>query len=95
MAAVALSFGFNANLKRRWIRQHQAHSLPNKADLVPITMTKACALPVEAPGSNTRCSRDGAQPLIEIEYAGARIVVNGSIEGVLFRELLDTLARHR
>ncbi len=95
VAAVALSFGFNANLVRRWIRQHQAHARPNEAALVPITMTKACALPVEAPGSNTERSLDGAQRLIEIEYAGARIVVNGSIEGCLLRELLDALARHR
>lgn len=95
VAAVALSFGFNANLVRRWIRQHQAQARSNKAQLVPITVTDACAVSVDTPGSNAKRSRDGVQPLIEIEYAGAQIVVNGEIEGCLLRDLLDTLARHR
>ena len=42
LAAVALSYGFNANLVRKWVRQHQERSVSTK--LVPVVVTPQIAL---------------------------------------------------
>jgi transposase len=94
VAAVALSYGFNANLVRRWIRQHQSRARAD-ATLVPVVMVDSLAASSAPLTSNPSALPRSADKVIEIEYAGARIVVNGVIDGTVLRELLETLARHR
>ena len=94
VSAVALAYGFNTNLVRKWIVKHQAGgALARTAGaLVPVGV-------IEGPAKSTRRSRracgKGASELasgrIEIEIGAARVIVRGKVEAAQLRLVFDAL----
>lgn len=97
VSAVALAYGFNTNLVRKWIVKHQARALARTTEaLLPVKV-------IEAPGRSTRSSRQGAgkrtpelgSGWIEIEIGAARVIVRGKVEAGQLRVVLDALGAWR
>lgn len=98
VSAVALAHGFNTNLVRKWIVQHQAaRALVRSAGtLLPVSV-------IEAPAKSTRTSRRAADKCapelangwIEIEFGAARVIVRGRVEAGQLRLVFDALSAWR
>jgi transposase-like protein len=74
VSAVALAHGFNTNLVRKWINQHQAlQRLPRAGGaLVPVSVIEAPArLPRRSAGTVSKRSRELASGSIEIQSSDA------------------------
>lgn len=98
VSAVALAYGFNANLVRKWIVKHQARQGRPRSgtQLVPVTVIEAGAV------ADTRVER--VRPMqsaelssgsIEIEIGGARVKVLGRVEAEQLRRVFDALRAYR
>lgn len=101
VAASALANGVNANLLRKWIRQHQVgmgktgrrkRGEPLAGTLLPIQLSE----PLPAV-TVTRAVSVKSPPRIpgsiEIEYAGARVFVHGVVTAQQLQVVLTCLAR--
>jgi len=98
VSAVALAYGFNTNLVRKWILKHQAaRALVRTAGtLVPVSV-------IEAPAASTRTSKRGAgkrapelaSGWIEIEIGAMRVILRGKVEAGQLRLVLDALGAWR
>jgi transposase len=98
VSAVALAHGFNTNLVRKWINQHQAlQRLPRDGGaLVPVSVIEAPArLPRRSAGTVSRRSRELASGSIEIQIGAARVIVRGQVEAGQLRVVLDALGLWR
>ena len=94
VSAVALTHGFNTNLVRKWIVQHQAaRALARPAGaLVPVSV-------IDAPKKSMQVSKRGAGKRtpeavggwIEIEVGAARVILRGKVEAEQLRVVLDAL----
>lgn len=101
VAASALANGVNANLLRKWIRQHEIgmgkagkrkRGEPQAAALLPIHLHQPSpAATVVKPATNTSPPR--MQSSIEIEYAGARVLLHGDVTAQQLQVVLTCLAR--
>jgi len=101
VAASALANGVNANLLRKWIRQHEGgchagqvskRSQRSPDVLLPIQLSEppraACTSTQVAVKSLAR-----TQSVIEIEYAGARVLLRGEVNAQQLGVVLTCLAR--
>lgn len=98
VAAIALENGINANLLFGWRKAHlksRGDGLADRKDaarpatLLPVEVV-ATDVPVAAPAAPN--SRNGCVPgSIEIEVAGARIRVRGSVDEASLRSVLAAL----
>jgi transposase len=98
VSAVALAHGFNTNLVRKWINQHQAlQRLPRAGGaLVPVSVIEAPArLPRRSAGTVSKRSRELASGSIEIQIGAARVIVRGQVEAGQLRVVLDALGLWR
>jgi transposase len=95
LAAVALDNGFNANLVRRWVRRGLAGAgkVSGDAKLLPVTITDSDTNAPLDPSSN-KLQPCPASPrgTIEIEFAGARVLVKGAVDMAALRVVLDALS---
>jgi transposase len=108
VAASALANGINANLLRKWIRQHQrklsvSKSGAGKRDegmlraLLPVELSEPAA--ASLPAAPTRSKLDieprsaRASGEIEIEYAGARLIVRAPVGAEQLSVVLTCLRR--
>jgi transposase-like protein len=101
VAASALANGVNANLLRKWIRQHEVgmgkagrrkRSEPLAGALLPIHLNEPPpAATVSKPAIFKSPPR--LQSSIEIEYAGARVLLHGDITAQQLEVVLTCLAR--
>jgi transposase len=103
-AAVALEYGFNANLVRRWVQRHQAkQARADTLNLVPVSV-------VAARTSESRASRKPAKPrplqpiaaresartgLIEIQIGTVTVRLHGSVDPASLRTVLQALGQVR
>jgi transposase len=103
VAASAMANGVNANLLRKWILQYQrkqrsktAASTKSNAQsapvLLPVKLSQgdAAPAPISVEAIKPKAPTHGA---IEIEYAGARIVLRGLISAQQLGVVLDCLGR--
>jgi transposase len=93
LAAVALSYGFNANLVRRWVRQHQERSVSTK--LVPVVVTPQISLanPRTAAVAASKISRvkpKSVRSALELQIGPARLVLR-AVDLEQLRVVLDAL----
>lgn len=94
VSAVALAYGFNTNLVRRWIVKHQARGAlaPTAGALLPVNL-------ISASGRSARTSRraagrrtsEPASGWIEIEVGAVRVILRGAVEAGQLRSLFDAL----
>jgi len=101
VAASALANGVNANLLRKWIRWHELgmgkagrhkRSEPLAAALLPIHLNEPPpAVTVAKPAPVKSLPR--IQSIIEIEYAGARVLLHGEVTTQQLEMVLACLAR--
>jgi transposase len=101
VAASALANGVNANLLRKWIRQHEVGTgkfgrrkrrEPLPAALLPIHLHEPLSVATVA-GPATDTSPPRIQSGIEIEYAGARVFLRGDVTAQQLQVVLTCLAR--
>lgn len=95
VSAIALAHGLNANVLRKWLRQQTAASSARPSVPSPILLPVTVAtMPVR------RTKKPAASPLsppaphagsIDIELNGARIRVQGAVDGNALRCILDML----
>ena len=98
VSAVALAHGFNTNLVRKWINQHQAlQRLPRAGGaLVPVGVIEAPArLPRRSTGTVRKRGRELASGSIEIQIGAARVILRGQVEAAQLRVVLDALGLWR
>lgn len=101
VAASALANGVNANLLRKWIRQREIgmgkpgrrkRGEPQAAALLPIHLSEPPpAVTVTKPVTVKFPPR--IQSSIEIEYAGARVLLHGDVTAQQLQVILTCLAR--
>jgi transposase len=80
LAAVALSYGFNANLVRKWVRQHQERSLSTK--LVPVVVTPQVAMArarttAVVSSKIARIKPKSVRSALELQIGAMRLVLRG------------------
>ncbi len=98
VSAVALAHGFNTNLVRKWINQHQAQQrLPRAGGaLVPVSVMEApVRLPRRSAGAVSKRSRELASGSIEIQIGAARVIVRGQLQAGQLRVVFDALGLWR
>lgn len=90
VAATGMAHGINANLLRRWIVLHGArgHASACAPALLPVTLRAQSLAQATLPS----CA-PAAQPLIEIEFHGARVRLHGEVDAQRLGVVLDVLAR--
>jgi transposase len=95
IAGVALKHRLNANLVFTWRRRLLPALAPARAGavkLLPVTLTEAAApepAPVSAPSKRVRRYR--TRGVIEVELAGARLVLKGAVDAEALRVVLSVL----
>ena len=93
LAAVALSCGFNANLVRKWVRQHQERSVSTK--LVPVVVTPQVAS-VNSRKTTVATSKVGrvkpksVRSALELQIGPTRLVLR-AVDLEQLRAVLDAL----
>ena len=91
-SAIALAHGLNANVVRKWMRQPaQAPRAVPAPILLPVTVAIAPVKrrkTVAGPAAPQRPSSEGS---IDIELNGARIRLQGVVDGDILRCVLNTL----
>lgn len=101
-AAVALEYGFNANLVRKWVRTHQAnHASPAMQHLVPVSVVATRISPGRVPRKSAKpapvqqmVTREAAATgLIQIGTVTVRL--NGSVDPAALRTVLQALGPAR
>ena len=101
VAASALANGVNANLLRKWIRQHQVgmgktgrrkRGEPLAGALLPIHLSEAPPAVTVTRAVSVK-SPPRIPGSIEIEYAGARVFVHGVVTAQQLQVVLTCLAR--
>lgn len=90
VSGIALDNGINANVLFRWRREHlraKGHVLehPGGAALLPVKMS---VTPVAEPRSSGMPATAG---VIEIDIAGARVRLHGTVDAASVRCVLQTL----
>ena len=99
VAAIAMKDGINANLLFKWRREHvraMAASAPTAATLLPVCVIPETASPstvqpmVPVGPAINRSSRPG---VIEVEIAGARLRLRGTVDETMLGSVLRAL-RH-
>lgn len=98
VSAVALAHGFNTNLMRKWINQHQALQRLARAGgaLVPVSVIEAPArLPRRSAGVASKRSAELASGSIEIQIGAARVILRGQVEAGQLRVVFDALGLWR
>ena len=98
VSAVALAHGFNTNLVRKWINQHQAQQrLPHAGGaLVPVRVIEApVPLPRRSRGAASKRGGEQASGSIEIQVGAARVIVRGRVEVGQLRVVFDALGLWR
>lgn len=93
VARVALEHGVNANLVFKWRRAKLARMLPagtavHQAVLLPVSVAPQESYPTVAPNVGPAPNKQG---VIEIELAGARLVLRGSVDPANLRIALLAL----
>ena len=103
-AAVALEYGFNANLVRRWVQKHQARlARAVTQQLVPVSVVASRASPVRA--SRKPAKPRPLPPIVPRESAGAGVIeiqigtvivrLHGTIDPTALRTVLEVVGRTR
>ena len=99
VAGIAMKGGINANLLFKWRREHvraMAASTPSAATLLPVCVipeatSPSTGQPTAAVGA---ASNRGSSPgVIEVEIAGARLRLRGSVDETMLGRVLRAL-RH-
>jgi transposase len=94
VSAVSLAHGFNANLVRKWIKQHTsgAGQHGGSTALVPVRVIASGTKPGKQP-KRTVCARapEVASGWIEIEVGAARLILRGKVDVLQLRVVLDAL----
>ncbi len=102
-AAVALEYGFNANLVRRWVQKHQAKlARADKQQLMPVSVVASRA----SPGRASKPAKPRPlQPIVTRESAGAGVIeiqigtvivrLHGTIDPTALRTVLEVVGRTR
>jgi len=93
LAAVALSYGFNANLVRKWVRQYQERSLSTK--LLPVVVTPQVPLAkarttVAVTSKIARIKPKSARSSLELQIGATRLVLR-AVDLEQLRVVLDAL----
>lgn len=93
LAAVALSCGFNANLVRRWVRQHQERSV--STTLVPVVVTPQvpAANPRTVAVATSKIARikpKSVRSALELQIGPTRLVLR-AVDLEQLRVVLDAL----
>ena len=93
VARVALEHGVNANLVFKWRRAKLARKLPagaamHQAVLLPVSVVPQESYQPVAPSVRSAPVKEG---VIEIELAGARLVLRGSVDPINLRSALLAL----
>jgi len=98
VSAVALAHGFNTNLVRKWISNHQSRGVLGRpaGTLVPVGVLEAPAKPMRR--SRRAAGKRAPEAVggwIEIEIGAARVIVRGHVEAGQLRGVLEALGAWR
>ena len=90
VAATGMAHGINANLLRRWIVLHGArgHASALAPALLPVTLRAQSHARAPSPS----CALSAPQ-VIEIEFRGARVRLQGGVDAQRLGVVLDVLAQ--
>lgn len=95
IAGVALKHRLNANLVFTWRRRLLPALAPTRAravKLLPVTIGEPETTPAPAADAGARSKRRyRTRGVIEVEYAGARLVVKGAVDAEALRVVLSAL----
>lgn len=94
VSAVSLAHGFNANLVRKWIKQHRTGERPRSGStaLVPVRVIASATKAGKKP-KRTACTSapEVASGWIEIEIGAARVILRGQVDASQLRLVLDAV----
>jgi transposase len=89
VARIALENGVNTNLLFKWRRNHIRAHQPETATLLPVVINEPSSAPTQ---HATPASRTVASGVIEIELAGARLRLKGTVDLAALRVTLQMLS---
>ena len=92
VSRVALEYGINANLLRKWVDK-RAPRLLGLATLVPVTIAAATSEVRPAVAAPTSGSRPSVG-VIEIELGKVRVRLRGEVDAQRLALVLEAVARH-
>ena len=101
VAAVALAHGLNANLVRRWIDRHRTRSARSNRGTTLVQVRLGSQPQEPEPMSDQTKAQARTSPVrnstgsIEIEIAGARLLLHGQVDIEQLRVVLELLVRAR
>jgi transposase len=106
VTAVSLTYGFNANLVRKWIRAHQATQAEamGRQRLIPVSVTEVDEPPPTSARKSTKRQRTkpdrapsdrSTAGLIEIQLGHAVVRLHGIVEASTLRTVLQALGHTR
>ena len=99
LAAVALANGFNANLVRKWVREHGVGETlaRSSSKLLPVTLDtepgRGLRRRMQAPAKAKTQARKAAVGSMEIRIGTIELVVHGLVDRAQLSEVLDRLLR--
>ena len=91
VARIALDNGVNTNLLFKWRRDHIRARRVETPTLLPVAINEPSSEPAQLPAP-TPASRAVAAGVIEIELAGARIRLKGTVDLAALRVTLQMLS---
>jgi len=91
VARIALDNGVNTNLLFKWRREHVRARRSQTPTLLPVAINEPSSEPAQLP-MPTPASRAVAGGVIEIELAGARIRLKGTVDLAALRVTLQMLS---
>jgi transposase len=102
VAGVALAYGFNANLVRRWLVQHRAREASAGVRLLPVEVRTEMP-PAPPPVTDALVAREPAsaavepvpEGVIELEVSGIRLAVHGRVDEAALGRVLQAMAHWR
>ena len=92
VSAIALAHGFNTNLVRKWISNHQSRRIPGRptGTLVPVSLLEASAKPTRRRAAGKRVA-EAASGWIELEIGAVRVILRGHVDAGELRAVFDAL----
>ena len=104
VAAVAMEYGFNANLVRRWVQLFQAGraaAIARPQRLVPVSVVEVSSSgrsgrkPTKSSAAKSEANESPELGLIELQIGSVTVRLHGNVEAAALRTVLQALGHGR
>ncbi len=92
LAGVAMAYGANANMIRKWVVKYQRGEYGPLADTAP-RLLPVVVKPVKPRAARSSSASPDSTPVIEVELRRGVLRVHGRADPTLLRALVDALSR--